>query len=131
MGKGPPTWHFRRQEGNILATKIVRGTVHIVQSPFRVWTKSRLLLCCTNVHTCPKRTVWTVNNKKKGELKVHMMAKFTGEKPFKCNQCKYTCAATNTFHSHTRWHSGEKLFKCNQCSKAYLPKHFRIHITSD
>ena len=65
MGKGPTTWHFRRQEGTILTTKIVRETVHIVQSPFRVWTKSRLLQCCTNVHTCPKRTVWTVNKKEK------------------------------------------------------------------
>ena len=63
MGIQPTTWLFMRQEENILETKTVREAVHIFQPPFRVWTKFRLLLCCINVHTCPKRTVWTIRKK--------------------------------------------------------------------
>ena len=54
-------------------------------------------------------------------------------KPFKCNQCNYTCATSGNLQRHRRTHSGEKPFQCNRCSKAYkekgdLTKHSRIHM---
>ena len=71
---------------------------------------------------------------KTGNLKDHMMRNHTGEKPFKCNQCNYTCTSSWELQTHMKTHTGEKPFNCNQCSKAYsvksrLTKHLKIHMT--
>ena len=41
---------------------------------------------------------------------------FSGEKPFACNQCSYSCSVAGDLKTHMRTHSEEKPFACKQCS---------------
>jgi len=40
----------------------------------------------------------------------------TGEKPFKCSSCDYSCTTTGSLKYHSFTHTGEKPYKCFVCS---------------
>ena len=41
---------------------------------------------------------------------------YSGEKPFNCTQCSYSCAQAESLKKHMFIHSGEKPFRCEQCN---------------
>ena len=56
------------------------------------------------------------------------MRAHTGEKPYKCTQCDYSCSRS----SHLKAHTGEKPYKCTQCDyscsqSSHLKNHMRVH----
>ena len=56
----------------------------------------------------------------------------SGEKPYKCTQCKKCFNFSSDLKRHLRIHSGEKRYKCTQCKKCFtrssnLKTHLRIH----
>ena len=68
-------------------------------------------------------------------MKEHIMRKHTGEKPFKCYHCNYSCVTSGHLQSHMRTHAEERPFKCSKCDKAFkrksdLVKHSKIHLSS-
>ena len=50
-----------------------------------------------------------------GHLQQHI-TKHSGGKHFSCKQCNYSCNNAGSLKKHMRQHSGEKLFVCNKCS---------------
>ena len=56
----------------------------------------------------------------------------TGERPFKCDLCAYTCIRSFDLTTHKRRHAGEKPFLCDKCDKKFaqsgdLTQHKRTH----
>ena len=56
----------------------------------------------------------------------------TGEKPLKCDVCKFSTAWKKNLVQHMRTHTGEKPFKCDVCHystayKSYLVQHMKTH----
>ena len=56
----------------------------------------------------------------------------SGEKPFNCAQCEYSCTQAGQLKTHILTHSGERPFICKQCNysstnKAHLNRHMLIH----
>ena len=43
----------------------------------------------------------------------------TGEKPFQCSQCEYTCRFRTMLVIHERKHTGEKPFECSVCKMRF------------
>ena len=68
-------------------------------------------------------------------IKEHIMRNHTGEKPFKCYQCDYSCVTSSHLRDHMRTHTGERPFKCKKCEKAFkyknvLVRHSKTHLTA-
>jgi len=60
------------------------------------------------------------------------MRRHTGEKPYHCNQCDYSCANSPVLKRHMKTHTGEKAFQCTQCDyssvqSSDLKIHMRKH----
>ena len=60
------------------------------------------------------------------------MLTHSGEKPFVCTQCNYSCTTAGSLKQHMQTHSGEKSFNCTQCNysgtqASDLKKHMRTH----
>ena len=75
---------------------------------------------------CPK--AFTVSS----HLTVHIRRAHTGEKPYACDACEYSCASSGTLDQHKRTHTGEKPYACDACeyscaSSSHLTVHMRIH----
>lgn len=57
---------------------------------------------------------------------------FSGEKPFKCDQCDFACIQSFDLVKHKFTHSGDKPYKCEMCPKQFtrparLRDHMRTH----
>ena len=48
-------------------------------------------------------------------LKRHMLV-HSGKKPHSCEQCKYSCTRGESLKRHMLVHSGERPFSCKQCN---------------
>ena len=56
----------------------------------------------------------------------------SGEKPNKCNQCKYASRDVGDLIRHVRIHSGEKPHKCDRCNFSFSrARHNRTHRESE
>ena len=49
-----------------------------------------------------------------GHLKTHER-KHTDTKPHRCTQCEYTCIQSSTLHKHMMTHTGERPHRCTLC----------------
>ena len=47
----------------------------------------------------------------------------SGEKPFVCSQCNYSCNQAGRLWAHMRIHSGEKPYSCKQCNYSSTREH--------
>ena len=77
--------------------------------------------CCTCSYRSPV----------KQRITLHLMT-HSGEKPFKCQFCEYSCAHKGNLDIHLRrTHSGVKPFKCQFCESSFTQKgHLSIHLRS-
>ncbi|XP_022217852.2 zinc finger protein 90 [Drosophila obscura] len=65
-------------------------------------------------------------------LKRHITAKHTKEKPHTCTVCQRKFSRVYLLELHSRTHTGERPYKCNQCQRRFsqlgvLRSHERIH----
>lgn len=56
----------------------------------------------------------------------------TGDKPYRCGVCGYTCSEEAVLRQHKRTHTGERPFQCTVCHKCFsastaLSVHMRTH----
>ena len=84
-----------------------------------IQAKSRL-----NVHTA----TFLVQASK---LKTHKLT-HSGEEPFICIQCNFSCTQADNLKRHMKTHTGEKTHKCAQCDYSFihcqkLENHMRTH----
>ena len=84
-----------------------------------IQAKSRL-----NVHTA----TFLVQASK---LKTHKLT-HSGEEPFICIQCNFSCTQADKLKRHMKTHTGEKTHKCAQCDYSFihcqkLENHMRTH----
>lgn len=55
----------------------------------------------------------------------------TGEKPYKCGVCDYSCTTSSTLGVHLKIHTGERPHKCEVCgytcsTKSVMVRHERV-----
>ena len=64
-----------------------------------------------------------VNIAVKGNLKSHVDSVHEGKKPFKCENCDYSCAEKGDLQKHiTSVHEGKKPFNCESCDYKFAHK---------
>lgn len=69
--------------------------------------------------------------KKTTNLKRHIHARHTGEKPYACKLCPYRCVTKDSMKMHLRKHTGEKPYACFICPyRATNKKSVDYHISS-
>ncbi|XP_035693715.1 protein krueppel-like [Branchiostoma floridae] len=60
------------------------------------------------------------------------MQTHTGEKPYRCEECRRQFSLFHHLKRHMRTHTGEKPYRCEKCSGQFselgnLKKHMRTH----
>ena len=67
-----------------------------------------------------------------GEVTENRNYSVTGEKPYQCDSCHYSCTAAKDLKRHSYTHTGEKPYQCGSCdysctSAGDLKRHMARH----
>ena len=138
----PYYWRARHKDRSQFAKKIHAMTdkwkYSVFTKPSYKWfifvTKILLASSATTFahrRTSSSNTYWLIQAKSRlnvhtatflvqaSKLKTHKLT-HSGEKPFTCIQCNFSCTQADNLKRHMKTHTGEKTHKCAQCDYSFI-----------